>query len=511
MHCFKRDIRRLTAFFVLCVILSINAFAAYTANYDTAWTLVYDGGKTTAGENIDDNFYDIEILPNGEAICVGGTRDSNSIGKVLLMKLSPSGKVVRKSLFLGTGESVMIARNGDYWVGGYRFSDPWLLRLDSMFNIKSSSWYYDSLQDKSILSRSAAINAMIETKDGGIVAVAGDNFPDNRGLALNNYAALLEYDSLGSVKTHKEWLNTTGYELAGWSLSPGESDGYMVGGKQAVFKLDDRGVLKQKSQYPFTVPGVGSQMNNISRVKQLRSGMVMVAGQSYEEDCWKRYQRLSFDAWWSPLDLAGNDAFRYTAGVSGVNDRIYDFTQLVNGNIVFVGRWGPEGGVWAIVTDSTGANILWEKHVGLAYRSAGGTLLTRYGVGAYSVAASPDSGFTVVGPYFLPDSTEGMNAFAAHFVPKSIPVSVLNPSKVNIRRIKRNHDWVLIFNAQQATDVELRLFTVEGQLAGRYSRYMTHAGQGEFRINSAQLKNGMYLLKLHAGRETSTGFFVVTD
>ncbi len=267
---------------VLCLGATVcGAQAADTANYDTAWTFVYDGGKTTSGKVIPDKFREIKILPSGDAICVGETVDSNQADNVLLIKLSTTGQTLQKRLYTLTtgigGSSLLLAKNGDFIVGGYKYFAPFLLRLDPAFNKKFSTWYYDSTLHKSHLARSAAINAMVELKDGRILAIAGDAFPDNDGYKLNNYAALLEYDSLGKVKPHTDWLNTTGYELAGWSLAQAQGGGYMFGGKQSVFKIDTNNVLRTQTIYSFTLPGVGSELNNVSRVHQLRDGSVMVA------------------------------------------------------------------------------------------------------------------------------------------------------------------------------------------------------------------------------------------
>jgi hypothetical protein len=68
-----------------------QAISANTAYYDTAWTYVYDGGKAKNGRVIGDNFSDLKILPNGDAICVGDTRDTAWIQSVLIIQLSTSG------------------------------------------------------------------------------------------------------------------------------------------------------------------------------------------------------------------------------------------------------------------------------------------------------------------------------------------------------------------------------------------------------------------------------------
>lgn len=143
--------------------------------------------------------------------------------------------------------------------------------------------------------------------------------------------------------------------------------------------------------------GVGSMVNNVSRAKMLRNGSLMVAGQAYEGNCWKKYQRLEYDAWWSPISYAyGLNETWDTAGVQGASDKILDFTQLENGNIVFVGKKADYtiGGIWAFVTDSTGKKILWERQFGIPYFHEDGRAPM-----PLSVCATSDNGFTVVGKY----------------------------------------------------------------------------------------------------------------
>jgi hypothetical protein len=498
---------------VLGLSLFAPAAAADSANYDTAWTFVYHGGKTSSGKAIPDNFRDVKVLPTGEAVCVGQTVDSDGVDNALLVKLSPSGKVLAKKYFRdeeGDGAtSLLVKKSGEFVVGGYRLSAPLLLRLDPSFNLKGSTWYYDSTLHKHRFSRSSTINSMVEAKDGRILAAAGDFFPDNNRNTLNNFAAFLQYDSLGAVKSTQEWLNTTGYELGGWALTPSEAGGYMLGGNRSVFLLDTLGQLQQKVDYSFSLPGVGSEVNNVTRVHQLRSGMVMVAGQSYEEDCWTKYQRLSYDAWWSPLGLSGNDDYRYTAGVSGADDVIYDFTQLADGKIVFVGirqSFDQIGGVWAVVTDSMGKDILWQKQFRIPYGKEDGSALK-----PWTVAASPDSGFTVVGLYGLPDSSEGQNAFAAHFVPKPLPASILHPCKGNAHPFIGDRTWTFAFAAPSAGEARLDLFTTQGIRVARFEPRLSQAGQGEIRVESSPFKAGAYVWQLRVGSHTSQGFIVKSD
>jgi hypothetical protein len=102
--------------------------------------------------------------------------------------------------------------------------------------------------------------------------------------------------------------------------------------------------------------------------------------------------------------------------VQGADDRIYDFTQLINGNLVFVGKKGTasDTGLWAFVTDSTGKSILWEKQYNLP-----GVDAEKYSFNnilPMSVCATPDTGFIVVGD--LNTYGNNHNACAFKFVPR---------------------------------------------------------------------------------------------
>jgi hypothetical protein len=486
------------------------AFAADTANFDTAWTYVYDGGKTSTGKVIADIFRDVEIAPNGDAICVGQTRDSTFLQSVLVVKLSPQGESLGKKL-LGydqgsAGTSVLIAKNGSYFVGGERASSPLLVRMDASLNVKSSTWYYDSTAKKDFLSQGAALNSMIESADGRIAAAAGDVFPDNNGFDLGNYGAYLEFDSLGTVKLSHEWLNSTGFELAGWSIASGENGGYMLGGKQAVFLLDTLGRMTSQKQYTFSLAGVGTVTNNVSRVRRLRNGMVMAAGQSYEEDCWTRYGRLYHDAWWSPLSSTGKDDFRYTAGVSGANDYLYDFTQLTDGRIAFAGvkATASDSGIWVFVTDSTGKTIQWQKQYNLPGLENGSA---RNNILPLSIAATPDSGFILVG---LEAGSSNDNACAFKFSPKPNPLAVRRITGQRDPSVYLSGDRLFSGEVAGAADVHFRLFTAEGRLAAEYRRHLPGAGRWEFMLDRSRVKAGVYVWQLVTGGVPFRGMVAIS-
>ena len=81
--------------FVLSLLCCASlSFAA--VNYYTAWTFVYDGGRTTANGHIYDDFRDVKSLPDGSTIYVGTTADSAEYYGFFLVKLDKDGKVLFK-------------------------------------------------------------------------------------------------------------------------------------------------------------------------------------------------------------------------------------------------------------------------------------------------------------------------------------------------------------------------------------------------------------------------------
>jgi hypothetical protein len=398
----------------ICVFVGGGA-AADTVNYDTAWTFVYDGGKQTDGTPMNDVFHDSKALKDGGHICVGSTIDATGWRNLMLMKLDAIGNMKWKKLFrAAAGHSIAIATNGDFIIGGSRGMGPWVLRTDTLGNIKWTNWVYDSLKNQpKFLSRSATINCVRETSLGSIICVAGDEYPNNGGQPLKNYAAYLEFNTLGKLTTGNEWNGITGYNLGGFDIEETGIGQYVLSGNQGVLYTDTAGHVIWEKAYTFMLEGVGLVTNNVSRCKMLRDGTLMVAGQAYEGNCWNRYKQLYYDAWWTPISYAyGAPATRDTAGRAGGDEKLLDFTQLVTGKLAFVGI--KDGGVWTWVTDSTGKQILWEKQTLIRYRTDNGNDVT-----PLSINPSPDSGFTVVGQDICNDSNGAINAFAVHYIPKA--------------------------------------------------------------------------------------------
>jgi hypothetical protein len=409
----------------------VGANATETVNYDTAWTFVYDGGKykDVFGETvpIPNNFKDVKVLPNGEAICVGKTLDSSGIANILLTKINANGTLLWKRLYeRSEGGALCISKNGDYVIGGNRYGAPLIIKTDTVGNIKWTTWYYDSINDKIMLFKSATVNSIRETSKGRIVCATGDEFPSNNGYSLNNYAAYLELDLFGKIVQVGQWDDEVGYNIAGFSIEELNNGDLIIAGNQAISCFDTSTKVIWENTYTFSLTGVGTKTNNITRAKKLRDGTLMVIGQAYEGNCWTNYQRLYYDAWWSPLSSGGSNDAWDTAGVQGANDKIYDFTQLVNGNLVFIGVKGGGTGnlpVWLFATDSTVKNILWEKQFAIQKSK-------RVSMLPLSVTSTPDSGFTVVGDGVF-DTLTGHNAFAMHFVQKP-PTAIMNENKFDI-------------------------------------------------------------------------------
>lgn len=477
-----------------------------TLKYDTAWTFVYDGGRSSDGKAIWDGFSEIKVLPNGVALCVGATSDSvTPYGYSLLVKLSSTGKMLqtgRYGQFGGVrGSSLLLDDNGDILVGGARFEAPLLLRYDSSLTLKTTSFYYDTVRNRALLGKGGTLNSLYKTPHGRIISLVGDDFPDNLGQDLQNYAAFLEFDAVGTVKRVKEWLSPTGYSLSGWSLASDGFGGLLLGGNEAVLSVDTQSVLHDEREYTFSLTGVGTVNNRVLR--NLRDGRRLAIGQAYEEDCWTRWKRLSYDGWWTPLSGTGRAEARYTAGVSGYDDILYDAAQLVDGRIVLIGKketLDNVGGIWALVTDSTSKNILWEGRIPIPYRGDKGASAT-----GYSVAATPDSGFTVVGTLYLADSLGARNSFAAHIIPKVVPTAVRPPQ--DLRRIHSKDPWTIAFQSNHPGKVALCIYNVRGKRTARYSQWMSVGGKGEFRLEKSTLGDGISFWRLQMDGRAEQGIY----
>jgi hypothetical protein len=500
--------QRMLQIIMVIVIAKATLLNAESINFDTAWTFIYDGGVATKNGvvySIKDVFYDAIVLDDGTSYCAGTTADSNNSSGTFLVKLDLNGKLLWKKILnkYGSCRSIINAENGDLIIGGERGYNPLVMRLDTAGNIKWSSWYYDSTKNKSKLLRSATVNALIETSRGTIACAAGDEYPDNSGLAFNNYSVFLELDSTGKVFNGNEFNNESGYQMGGFSISEGTKKYLLMAGNQTVIYLDSNGNDIWKKQYTMMLDGVGSVVNTVSSVKVLRDGTPMVIGQAYEGNCWTRYATLYKDAWWSPIAYAygTNDAWD-TLGRQGGDDKIYDFAQLNNGNIVFVGKkssTGDLGGVWSFVTDSTGKNVLWEKQTNIVYRSTDGRQPR-----PMSVCASPDGGFTVVGDYACTDSLGGVNAFAAHYVVKP-PISnlkMLINSRTDQIAQHSTQGSKIVFTTEHSSNnaTNLCIFNASGKMLETVS-----VTGNTIEWDSTPYGKGVYFYRIVSGKDSYSG------
>jgi hypothetical protein len=239
--------------------------------------------------------------------------------KILYKKRFVTSNTFDVALNAQSAHSLFIMKNGDYLLGGERYNDPWIMRLDSLSNVKSTYWYYDSSKGLtgSLLTGSGTINSIRETSNGRIICAIGDEFPFNNGRALSNYAAILEFDSTLKVIKKGEWKNEPGYEMSGFSIEEAMGGLYLIAGNQTVVCVDTGGNIRWYQNYTFWLDGVGTKINNITRAKMLRDGRLMVCGQAYEGNCWNSYGRLYYDAWWTPITYSGSKMDWDTAGDRG--------------------------------------------------------------------------------------------------------------------------------------------------------------------------------------------------
>lgn|GEM_PF-1436384 len=494
-------------------------------NYDTAWTFVYDGGKLTTGSAINDIFYDVKCLANGTTVCVGTSGDSLNSAQSVFLKLDINGKILQKKLFTTNNtvhsyyngqstHSLYVAKNGDFILGGYRFNAPWVMRLDSLEKIKWTAWYYDSTKGVSgkFLQGSGIINCLRETSRGTIICATGDEFPNNNGMTMHNYAAMIEFDSLGRSPydstqpcyVNNEFNLDVGYNIDGFYIDETKGKNFVLSGYQSVYYTDSLGNPLWKSNYTFSLAGVGTVKNNISRAKVLRDNTLIVAGQAYEGNCWTKYKTLYYDAWWSPVNYgSGLNTNWDTAGLEGRTDYLFDFTQLNNGDLVFVGTKGGANGsspLWVFVTDSVGKKQFFEKQF---------LIPTPPNINAdifpMSVAASPDGGFTVVGKGTF-DTTSGYDAFAMHFIPKPVSAVVSR----NNSSLKSNNGFsvriaggkLIVLNTELKALTSVSLFDISGK------RVAAQSGNKVLSFDISKFARGTYLVRVKSGTTIETIKFV---
>ena len=438
-------------------------------------------------------------------VCVGQSGDTSStVAQIICLKLDGSGKLLMKKLYSHQenqyGYSLAIKKNGDFIIGGNRVGGPLLMQTDSLENIKWSTWFYDSVAYKLRLQNSATINSLRETSRGTIICAAGDPYPNNNGQVLNNYAAILEFDSLGNMHHYREFNNVTGYNIGGFYVDETQGKNFVLSGNQGVLYTDTVDYVLWQKNYTFMLTGVGSETNNISRAKVLRDNNLIVAGQAYEGNCWTTYKHLYYDAWWSSADYgSGSNRDWDTAGKQGADDYIRDFTQLDNGNLVFAGIKGGANGnspLWIFVTDSTGKHLLWEKQ--FLNNSTKNVIMS-----PLSVAASPDGGFTVVG--YGNFGTDANDAFAQHFVYKPISAVISHSnsllkasSSFNARLVGSR---LIVSNIMKNIPATVSLFDISGRCVA------VQSGSEKISVNMATMAKGTYVVRLKAGSVIETTKF----
>ncbi len=158
-------------------------------------------------------------------------------------------------------------------------------------------------------------------------------------------------------------------------------------------------------------------------------------------------------------------------------------------------------GIWVFVTDSTGKTIQWENEYNLPGLDNGSR---RNNILPLSIAATPDSGFILVG--FEGASDLNNNACAFKFVSKPLPASVLNRTAPHLHRSVGHKNWSFTFDAPGAIDASLDLFTLQGKRVTRFERYLSQAGHGEITVDASAFKPGAYVWQLRVGGETTQGF-----
>lgn len=172
---------------------------------------------------------------------------------------------------------------------------------------------------------------------------------------------------------------------------------------------------------------------------------------------------------------------------------------------MFVGRKAvldQVGGVWVFVTDSSGSTVLWEKQLPLPYQSNDGL-----GAVPNAVAATLDSGFTVVGKNQFPDSLGGIDAFVAHFVPEGASAARISRVQGDIRCFRAGGQWAVAFTSPTGANAELSLLDLDGKILNLV-RTRTGAGETVLHFDSHRASAGLHVLRLKLGGVTRSGKIV---
>jgi hypothetical protein len=485
-------------------------------NFDTAWTFSYDGERdSVTGNMAQDIFRGIAVTENGSAYCAGEGNGISQVikldsrGKMLFKKMITTNNTIRTYYNAHTLHSICLAKNGDVIVGGERFGSPWILRLDTLGNIKWSTWYYDSLDGVlgSKLLGNGVVNSVCETSWGKIVCAGGDEYPYNGGSGLNNYAFFMEFYSSGKTTLPGEWRNETGYTIGGFSIVEASNEQMLIAGNMTVICLDSSITEKWKSGYSTTLEGVGTVTNKVNRVKRLRDGRMMIAGEAYEGNCWTRFKKLYLDAWWAPINIGGGGRTSWdTAGIQGKDDALYDFIQLKSGNIAFTGvkQTSPDSGIWVFVTDSTGKNLLWEKQYDFPGKDSAGFRFNN--MFPYAIAATPDSGFTVVG--YKNGAGDNYDAIAMHFVPMPSTRAAETASAKRAATLQyRTVGKSIIFEFSGSAYTTIRIFNAGGMVVASIPHNSRSGGFATW--NCSRAARGVYFYQLQGTAKMQAGTFVV--
>ena len=468
-------------------------------NYDTAWTFVYDGGKYKDGTNILDIFHDVKVMPNGVCVCVGKSGDtSSSVPDFFVLYLDTAGKILRKKIIVRNSNgseaySVAIAKNGDLIIGGKKSGDPFLVRTDSLLNVKWATWYSDSINLSSLLYTSATLNAVRETSRNTIMCAAGDPYP-YPALGGHNYAALIEFDSAGQNPHVSQWQYPPGLNINGFDVEevPFDSGFILCGNNGLMYTNKNRGPYYQK-QYGFQLTGVGSELAEVNRAKILRDGSLFIAGRVYEADCWTRYQKFYYDAWWTPAKLGnGLNTSWDTAGISGQDERVLDFTQLKNGNIVLVGEAPRQDNnltqMLICIIDSLGKTLWTQK---FQFPNSTNTTIP------YSVIATSDGGFTIVG------AGANGDAIAVHYVLKPVSAVVYrgySEGKASLGFIIHvsGSRLTVLNNTPIKQKGEVSLFDISGRCL------TTKTGNKEIVFDISNISYGTYFVRVPSAKGIQT-------
>jgi hypothetical protein len=477
---------------VMAVMLLPNTATAQAP--DTLWTKTYGGSSN-------DNGYSVAQTSDGGYIIAGETYSYGAGGNdVYLIKTDADGDTLWTRTYGGSGwdAGLSVVQTGD---GGYittgsiedfphSNADIYLIKTDANGNTLWTKTYGGSDDD---VGYSVAV-----TSDGGYI-IAGVAHSDRAGNVPSD-VYLIKTDADGDTL----WTRTYGgsgwdygYSVAvtndGGYIITGETGSYGTGGYAVYFIKTD---VNGDTLWTKTFGGNDdSDMDWGNSVVQTSDGGYIIAGVTGSD----RHLDVSF----IKTDSNGDTLWTKAYGGSG-NDRGNSVAVTKDGGYIIAGEtysYGAGGNdVYLIKTDADG-DTLWTR----TYGGSGWD----YG---FSVAQTSDGGYIITGG----THSYGAGEVDVYLIKLGPEGTVEENSNLKVEnsylRLGQNpfsRTTVISYQIPEKSDVSLTVYDITGKEIKRLVDSVQKSGDHHLQLDMAGYAEGVYFIKLNAGKFNSVHKVIV--